>query len=146
MGGSPDMAPLYRDGLPQLAADYPFITDGGLETDLIFNRGIELPLFAAFTAMDSPRGLQALREYFTDYTAIARERGAGLLLGTPTWRANRAWGEQLGYGRERLGEVNRRAVELMNSIRDESNLERPVVIDGSIGPRGDGYVPGDLMT
>ena len=37
----------YRTGLPQLTMS-TFMTDGGLETDLIFNQGIELQEFAAF--------------------------------------------------------------------------------------------------
>jgi homocysteine S-methyltransferase len=122
------------------------VTDGGLETDLIFHRGLDLPCFAAFVQLDDDAGTQSLRDYFEDYIAIARERGAGLVLDTPTWRANRDWGERLGYGRERLADVNRRAVELMAEIRDGAGLDMPVVINGVIGPRGDGYVPGELMS
>jgi homocysteine S-methyltransferase len=34
----------------------------------------------------------------------------------------------------------------MTAIREEADLERPIVVNGAIGPRGDGYVPGELMT
>jgi S-methylmethionine-dependent homocysteine/selenocysteine methylase len=37
----------YRHQLPQLS-DKTFITDGGLETTLIFHHGFDLPEFAAF--------------------------------------------------------------------------------------------------
>jgi homocysteine S-methyltransferase len=68
------------------------------------------------------------------------------VLDTPTWRANCDWGERLGYDSARLADVNRRAVSLAAEIRDESGLDTPVVINGALGPRGDGYVPGELMS
>ena len=37
----------YRDNLPQLTGT-PMLTDGGLETTLIFQQGLDLPCFAAF--------------------------------------------------------------------------------------------------
>jgi homocysteine S-methyltransferase len=136
----------YRHQLPQLAGGRLFVTDGGLETDLIFNRGFDLPCFAVFPLLDDAVGMRALHDYFDGYIAIARDRGAGLVLDTPTWRANRDWGERLGYDGPRLAEVNRRAVGLAAELRDASGLDAPVVINGTIGPRGDGYVPGEVMS
>src|SRR3954454_6177944 len=129
--------------LPQLSGGL-FVTDGGLETDLIFNRGIELPEFAAFVLLDDAAGMRALVDYYEGFFDIARERRAGFILGAPTWRANPDWGERLGYDRERLADANRRwadvIVELRAAWADEG---LPVVLDGQIGPRGDGYVPGE---
>jgi homocysteine S-methyltransferase len=122
------------------------VTDGGLETDLSFNRGLELPCFAAFPLVDDAAGTHALRKYFAAYIEIAREHGAGIVLDTPTWRANRDWGARLGYDPERLVAVNRRAVALAVELRNQSRLGEPVVVNGVIGPRGDGYVPGELMS
>jgi homocysteine S-methyltransferase len=136
----------YRQQLPQLDGGRLFVTDGGLETDLIFNHGFELPCFAAFPLLDDAGGTRALRDYFAGYVEIARDRGAGLVLDTPTWRANRDWGERLGYESSRLADVNRRAVSLAAELRDEARLDGPVVINGGVGPRGDGYVPGELMS
>ena len=76
-----------RATLPQLSGDRLFITDGGLETTLIFHQGLELPDFAAFDLLREPSGADALRRYFALYLALARERGAGMVLDTPTWRA-----------------------------------------------------------
>jgi len=78
----------YRHHLPQLSEQRPFVTDGGLETDLIFNRGIELPEFAAFVLLEDPEGMQALRDYYDGFFAIARDHRAGFILDTPTCRAN----------------------------------------------------------
>ena len=48
-------------------SDKYFVTNGGLETDMIFNRGLELPEFAAFTLLDSEAGKAHLRDYFESY-------------------------------------------------------------------------------
>ena len=79
------------DSLPQTAGDRLYLTDGGLETTLVFHRGIDLPLFAAFPLLDSDDGRAALRDYFAPYLALAAERGTGFVLDTPTWRANADW-------------------------------------------------------
>jgi S-methylmethionine-dependent homocysteine/selenocysteine methylase len=127
--------------LPQLAGEQ-FITDGGIETDLIFRRGFNLPYFSAFVLLDDIRGRRELRDYYGQYIALACEHRVGVVLDTPTWRASSDWGELLGYSRERLADVNRRAVALLDELRAESPA---VVISGCVGPRGDGYQPERLM-
>ena len=129
--------------LPQLSGDL-FITDGGMETTLIFKEGIDLPHFASFDLLRSDDGRQALRDYYGTYVALARDRGVGLLLDTPTWRANHDWGELLGYSEEELARVNREAVQLVEELRTEDGP--PIVVSGCVGPRGDGYQAEWLMT
>jgi S-methylmethionine-dependent homocysteine/selenocysteine methylase len=131
--------------LPQLSGDRLFLTDGGLETTLIFHLGLELPDFAAFDLLRDDTGAEALRRYYESYIAIAREHGAGIVLDTATWRASRDWGERLGYSPEELAEANRRAVALIEELRI-LNPDVPAVLDGVIGPRWDGYVVGETMT
>ena len=131
--------------LPQQKGDRLYITDGGLETVLIFKRGIDLPEFAAFPLLDDDDGREEVRRYYDDYIGLAREHDAGLVLDTPTWRANRDWGERLGYSPGRLREVNRDAVALARELRDLSP-DVPMVVNGMLGPRGDGYVPGERMS
>jgi S-methylmethionine-dependent homocysteine/selenocysteine methylase len=131
--------------LPQLSGDRLYITDGGLETTLIFHLGLDLPDFAAFDLLRDDTGTEALRRYFEPYLAIARERGAGLVLDSATWRASRDWGERLGYSLEELAEANRRAVALTEELR-ASAPDVPTVLNGVVGPRGDGYVVGETMT
>jgi homocysteine S-methyltransferase len=135
----------YRRRLPQLDGGL-FLTDGGLETTLIFHDGFDLPLFAAFPLIESERGRAALRAYYGRYAAMAVAHGTGFVLESPTWRANRDWAAKLGYDRERLEAVNRAAVEMMRELRDEHETARAFfVISGCIGPRGDGYDPGAPM-
>ena len=136
-----------HDSLPQTSGDRLFLTDGGLETDLIFTRGIDLPLFAAFPLLDSADGRAALREYFQPFLALAAEEDAGFVLDTATWRANGDWGAQLGYEREELERVNRDAVEFARELAGSaSDSPTPIVLNGVIGPRGDGYVAGEQMS
>jgi homocysteine S-methyltransferase len=139
------MTTLHRDRLPHIEGPLT-LTDGGLETELIFDHGYELPQFASFPLLEQPGGRAEIRRYFDRYAGIARQRGAGLVLESPTWRANRDWGRLLGYDEEGLDAVNRDAIALMEEIRaDHADLPH-VVISGCIGPRGDGYRVGDAMT
>lgn len=136
----------YRSTLPQLGRDF-FMTDGGIETTLIFLDGHDLPYFAAFHLLKTSEGEQVLRKYFRTYGELAKKLNVGLILETATWRANPDWGEKLGYGTEDLAEVNSRAVRLLQEIRSEYETGRmPIVISGCIGPRGDGYIPDTAMS
>ena len=130
----------YRSALPQLGGDF-FMTDGGLETTLIFLEGQDLPEFAAFVLLETPEGEGVLRKYFLTYAELAKRFNTGLVLETATWRANPDWGEKLGYTKDSLTEANTRAVRLIEEIRsDYETPETPIVISGCVGPRGDGYV------
>jgi S-methylmethionine-dependent homocysteine/selenocysteine methylase len=136
----------YRKRLPQLGDDL-FLTDGGLETTLIFHEGLSLPCFAAFDLLRDEAGTAVLRRYFERYARIAREQERGLVLETPTWRANPDWGAKLGYDGAALANANSCSVGLLLEIRTAFEHRRtPIVISGNLGPRGDGYVPGARMT
>jgi homocysteine S-methyltransferase len=131
--------PRYRKGLPQLAGK-AFLTDGGLETWLVFLENVDLPCFAAFPLVLDEAGRDRFSGYFKPYLQTARERGVGFILDTPTWRANADWGERLGYSAPALASINRESVALVAALRDAFDGERsPVVINGVLGPRGDGY-------
>jgi homocysteine S-methyltransferase len=119
-----------------------FVTDGGMETTLIYRDGWELPEFATFPLLDDEAGREALRAYYESYARLAAELGAGIVLDTPTWRANTEWGARLGYDEAALADVNRRAVELLKELRRD---EPPILVSGCVGPRGDGYVVGEAM-
>ncbi|MEH2626250.1 S-methylmethionine-dependent homocysteine/selenocysteine methylase [Bradyrhizobium sp. AZCC 1719] len=136
----------YRHRLPQLDGRR-FLTDGGLETTLIFHEGWDLPMFQAFTLLESERGRAALRAYFDRYVPLAVNHGVGFVLESPTWRANPEWGAKIGYGRDALARLNHAAIHLMREVREAYENERtPIVISGCIGPRGDGYDPGKVMS
>ena len=136
----------YRDALPQLGGEL-FITDGGIETTLIFHDGLELPHFAAFHLLRDPAGAKALRKYFRTYSALARALGTGLILESATWRASADWGRKLGYGAEDLADANVNAIRMLEEVREECETAGvTTVVSGCIGPRGDGYVPANMMS
>jgi len=128
-----------RPTLPQLAGR-PFLADSGLETTLIFHDGLDLPHFASFTLLDSEAGRERLARYFAEHIRLAREAGTGIVLETPTWRANPDWGAKLGYGADELAAINRAAIAQLVELRTAMQTPAsPIVISGNLGPRGDGY-------
>jgi S-methylmethionine-dependent homocysteine/selenocysteine methylase len=120
------------------------VTDGGLETDLIFHRGLDLPEFAAYPLLANEQGRAVLRDYYEGYAAVAVDVGVGLLLEAPTWRANPDWGARLGDDAAALRRVNEGAITFLAGLREAYAAgplgEHPVVVSGMVGPRGDGYV------
>jgi S-methylmethionine-dependent homocysteine/selenocysteine methylase len=136
----------YRTHLPQLSGDL-FLTDGGIETVLIFHEGLDLPEFAAFDLLKDEQGTERLRSYYAPYVALARGRGLGFVLESPTWRANPRWASAIGYDREQLDRFNRKAIALLEEIRDAQEPGgAPIVISGCVGPHDDGYNPAELLT
>lgn len=136
----------YRYSLPQMNGK-PFLSDGGLETTLVFHEGIELAFFAAFPLLDSAEGRDILSRYVARHVAIALRDGRGFILDTPTWRANADWGVKLGFSAVDLDRINHEAVLLAEEARIRHETpSTPIVINGVFGPRGDGYRPDSLMS
>lgn len=136
----------YRNDLPQLSGEV-FLTDGGIETTLIFHEGLELPHFAAFHLLKDQKGKAALQKYFRTYAALARNYNVGFILESPTWRANPDWLMKLDYADGAVAEINRQSIALLQDLRREFETEKtPIVISGCVGPRGDGYVPTAAMS
>ena len=137
-------SPLHE--LPQLDGSV-FLMDGGLETTLIFLEGVELPFFAAFPLLLDAAGRCRLESYFEPFIRIARDQKVGFVLDTPTWRANTDWGEKLGYTVEQLLDVNRRAVTWAIDLKGKfASPTTRIVVNGVVGPRGDGYHVDARMT
>ena len=123
------------------------MTDGGLETDLIFHQGVDLPMFAAFPLLSDPRGRSLLASYYSGYADVARAAGAGLLLETPTWRASPDWVAALGGSLADVLRVNLEGILFLAGLAENLGASGRVdrsrtTVVGVIGPRGDGYVPG----
>ena len=140
----------YRDHLPQLDGGL-FLTDGGLETTLIYQNGLDLPHFAAFDLLRDVAGRQTIQDYYRRYVEVAAEAGRGFVLESATWRASPDWGEKLGYSAEALTAANRESIEVIAELRQEYEAGGAggigaLVLSGAIGPRGDGYVAGEVMS
>ena len=140
------MTARYREELPMLGGE-TFLTDGGVETFLIFHRGIELPEFAAFTLLEDVAGREELREYYRPYLDLAERYGTGFVLESPTWRANQRWAEAVGYDADRVAQANSAAIGLLEELREAAPRGvGPVAISGCIGPHDDGYAPGATLS
>jgi homocysteine S-methyltransferase len=124
-----------------------YLTDGGIETTLIFDEGLELPYFSAIHPMRSAQGRAALRRYYERYLQVARSyTGFGFILESPTWRSSADWGDRLGLSKGELRALNAAAIGLMGELRANFASDAlPTLISGCVGPRGDGYVAGDIM-
>jgi homocysteine S-methyltransferase len=115
------------------------VTDGGLETDLIFNHGLDLPEFAAFPLLDTASGRAVLRDYYTSYADIAARAGAPLPHETPTWRANPDHASLVGYDAQALDRVNQDSVDFLAELGAARDDLIAWEVGGTLGPRGDGY-------
>lgn len=122
------------------------LTDGGLETTMIFHDGLDLPQFAAFPLLEDARGRAALRRYFGGFLALADDLGMGFVLDTVTWRASHGWGAALGLTPEQTDRANREAVAFAESLRDAADTDEDILISGALGPYGDGYAPDRLLS
>lgn len=131
--------------LPKLGGA-PYLTDAGLETCLIFHNGFDLPSFAAFTLLDDPAGIAGLKAYYGTFLKLAQQHDAGFVLDAPSWRGSPDWGESIGYDRPRLADANARGIDLIAGLRRDLGNRSDVVLNLPVGPRGDGYEPGSMMS
>ena len=124
-----------------------FITDGGIETHLIFNMGVELPHFSAFPLNDSAAGREVIRSYYRDYLPVARAAGRSFLFATDSWRASPDWADRLGYDQAHLKQNNVTSAALCAELADEFAAAGVAsAIAGIIGPRRDAWQYDAQMT
>jgi homocysteine S-methyltransferase len=139
--------------VPELAGQV-MLTDTGVETDLIFNQGVDLPLFACFVLADDGPGRDRLVRWHREHARAALDQGLGVSLDAATWRASSDWGTQLGYDTRALDRVNQDLVRLLHDIRSELDAELSadaadaavMRVGGTVGPRSDGYQASLLMS
>jgi homocysteine S-methyltransferase len=135
----------YRNALPQLSGDL-YLTDAGLETDIIFNHGVEIPEFAAHTLLPDPKGRETLVNYFRGILSLAGATDAGFILDSQTWKAHMHWAKDLGASEDDLRQANHEAIAFISELRNEfSENAKPIVLNGLIGPRGDAYAPEEAV-
>ena len=128
-----------------LASDKTWVADGGLETDLIFADGLDLPHFASFHVFDTDEGRAILAQYYDRYIEVARRSGTGFVLDTATWRSGAFWSDVVGRPLAELEAATREAVIAAREAR-ERHSDVPTVLNGAVGPAGDGYAPDRLYT
>lgn len=135
----------YRNRLPQFSGDL-FLTDAGLETDIIFNRGVDIPEFAAHGLLANPEGRETLADYLRGFLSLAGRTGTGFILDSQTWKAHMHWAKDLGASEEDLRAANHDAVAFIAGLREEFSANtKPIVLNGLVGPRGDAYAPEEAI-
>ena len=125
-----------------------FVMNGGVETFIVFNKGINIPYFSSFQLLRDETGCEILREHTLSMINMVNNLDAGgLILEVPTWRASRDWADKLGIDAEQRKKMHDKVVGMYTEMRDEMEKpDVPIVIAGQLGPRGDGYKVGDVMT
>lgn len=132
--------------LPQLKGRM-FVTDGGVETHLIFNEGQNVPDMSVYLLNMDEAGRAVMRDYYRAYIPICREAAQGFLFDTNTWRANPDWGTRAGYDATMLRDANITAVQFCREMQDEFAAEGVhSIISGVLGPRRDAWQYDGIMT
>lgn len=139
------MTTIKRRTLPH-QTDQKFVTEVGFETSMLFHKGFDMPQFAFFPMLRSQDGRAAMKEYIVPLMKTARQHDAGFILDTNTWRSSPDWLDLLGYAKDEHVQINREAVEFAHALRQEFGKGADVIVNGVIGPRGDGYDPSVIMT
>lgn len=134
----------YRKiSLPHENEDTFYLTDSGLETQLIFKGGFELPDFATFSLLFDPRGVEYFQKYYRHHAAMAAKAASnddsslsvGFVFESVTWRASPYWLTKVGYSTD-VQEIANKAIQLMAEMRDEfPELADKAILSGNIGPR-----------
>jgi len=136
-----------------------WVTDGGLEADLIHHHGVDLPGSAAFPLLGTTEGRALLTSYYSGFAQVARRTGTGLLLETPTWRANPDWVVALGGSPQDVRRINLESVVFLAGLGEmllasgalstaaktgtsgRQSDDGAFQVRGVIGPKGNGYLP-----
>ncbi len=124
--------------------DRPFLCYTGIETDLIFNQGVDLPGFATFPLLETVKGRALLSKSYMAQVDLAREFGCGVMFESATWVANKDRSAAIGYGVSLLEQINMDAVQFIRELSDNVR-DVPIVLSAQVGPRGDGYKPNNQM-
>ncbi|WP_299367754.1 homocysteine S-methyltransferase family protein [uncultured Tateyamaria sp.] len=123
--------------LPHLSSERYLLWEGN-GTDLIFNRGVDMPGFASFPLLANPDTRAVLAQQLTEFLRLAQDLGRPCIVGTHTWQANPARAGRLGYSRAALDDINREAALFLRETVAASGNNR-VLCSGLVGPRDDPY-------
>ncbi len=116
------------------------MTEGGIETEIMYRHGFELPEFAMFPLLENPEAVGAMRQVLSNMLDVAAEFGLSFMLTGLDYRASPDWGAKLGYSPSGLAEANIASIEFLREIAKPYVGQIPqLLIGGCIGPRGDAY-------
>lgn len=134
-----------------------FVTYGGTETELVFDKGEELPDFCAWKiTMEKPQVVRSIQEPFAGMVCneCAKcgkrddEHNVTLIMEAATWRANPDYVDK--FDQYELPDVVAASVneqkKMLSSAATDDSKPFSGLLSAEIGPRGDGYDPSVKMT
>jgi len=124
-----------------------YLTEGGIETDVMYKYGFELPEFAMFTLLENPEAVKVMRGMYQRYLDVVAKHDMSALMSGADYRASPDWGDKLGYSADGLNDMIASNVEFLQELAKEyeSDID-DILIAGSVGPRGDAYAQNKTIT
>lgn len=132
------MSVLFEEGQPVL-------TDGGIETRVMFETDVAMDPYVQVAGMVSdPEGRRVLDDIYASYVDAASGLELPVVIGTPTFRASSNFASRAGMGAEAVVALNTDAVAMQRELRSRAGSDS-VLVAGVIGPSGDAYEPADAL-
>lgn len=117
-----------------------YLTEGGIETEMMYKWGFELPQFAMFPLLKNPVAVAAMQGMYRRFLDVAAKYKTSVLMGGLDYRASPDWGSLLGYSSADLAEANHQSIDFLRDLAREYENDIPaILIQGFVGPRGDAY-------
>lgn len=124
--------------LPQLTSSNLFVTEGGIETTLIYRKNLDLPSFSTLPLLNTEDDRQTISSIYQENVNIALAHSTGVVLETRTWRGSPLWSSEIGLSIPQILDLIRTAVQILHDIRNKTP-STSVVISGALGPLQDAY-------
>lgn len=136
-------APRFPDPVPGRL----YLTEGGIETEIMYKWGHDLPHFAVYPLLEKKAARDDIAAMYRRYLDVAARYGMAALIGGFDYRASPDWGALLGYDEAGLAEANLRSIDFLRDLAGEYSGQIPGArIVGYLGPRGDAYSLNRTMT
>jgi S-methylmethionine-dependent homocysteine/selenocysteine methylase len=131
---------------PKQQAGRYFITEGGIETEIMYKWGFEMPHFAMFPLLDNPKAADAIKGMYRRYLDVVAKYKQSALIGGFDYRASPDWGDLLGYSASALRDANIQSIEFLREVASEYDSDIDLALfSGCVGPRGDAYQTKNTM-
>lgn len=124
-----------------------YLTEGGVETEILYKWGYELPHFAMFPLLERSDARSVIRDMYKRYLDVTARYGLAALMGGFDYRASPDWGAKLGYSRQGLHDATIGSIEFLRELAGEyQGALSDTRIMGYVGPRGDAYLGKSRMS
>ncbi|WP_221934346.1 homocysteine S-methyltransferase family protein [Aliiglaciecola sp. M165] len=132
---------------PESRPNTIFLTEGGIETEIMYKWGFDLPHFAMFPLLENPEASETIKNMYRRYLDVVAKYGHNALIGGFDYRASPDYGKALGYSEDGLREANMRSIQFLRDVAAEYNGQiDQCLFTGYVGPRGDAYFGANNMS